>query len=332
MAIGPVYRPLLELCREANVDIASALRDSELTEAEILDPNTRIPTERARAFGKRLIALVGDPELGLRAAERFRPEDADLVGYLVRHSPNLIEALIALARYVRLLGDAAEASVERADGRVTVTIGLAGGRRYLPEAADFIVAVLVRGVREITGDAANLVEVRLARPEPREREPYRRYFRAPIVFDAEQNTVVYGEAALGVPFRESDPRLRAILERRAEDVLATLPAPQSLAEHVRASIGRRLGLGEVGLGTVARDLAVSERTLRRRLRESGLSYRVLLDAVRSERALSLVAERRYTVTMMAQLLGFSDATSFARAFRRWTGSLPHEYTRNSLRH
>jgi len=45
-----------------------------------------------------------------------------------------------------------------------------------------------------------------------------------------------------------------------------------------------------------------------------------------------VAERRYTVTMMAQLLGFSDATSFARAFRRWTGSLPHEYTRNSLRH
>jgi AraC-like DNA-binding protein len=76
---------------------------------------------------------------------------------------------------------------------------------------------------------------------------------------------------------------------------------------------------------------MSERTLRRRLRESGVTYRALVDAVRSERAIALADRGEHSVTAIAQLSGFADATAFARAFRRWTGSAPQAYLRRAQR-
>jgi AraC-like DNA-binding protein len=71
---------------------------------------------------------------------------------------------------------------------------------------------------------------------------------------------------------------------------------------------------------------MSERSLRRHLSEAGTSYRELVDDVRKERALCLL-EAEQSISSIAQHLGFSDATAFARAFRRWTGRAPHTHLR-----
>jgi AraC-like DNA-binding protein len=206
-------------------------------------------------------------------------------------------------------------------------MGLTGGRAPLPEAIDYAAAVFVRGVRTVTGDKARVLDVRLARPRPQRTEGYRRAFGAAVNFDAEENAVVFGEAELRAPFRDNNPRLRTILAQRADDVLDALPETPTLESQVRANIRRRLTYEPLGLDAIAADLGMSERTVRRRLRDSGQTYRALLDSVRSERAVALVDERRHTVAAIAQLVGFADPTAFARAFRRWTGSAPHEYVR-----
>ncbi|HVW26980.1 MAG TPA: AraC family transcriptional regulator ligand-binding domain-containing protein [Polyangiaceae bacterium] len=331
MTIGSIFRPLLELCRETNTDIADILRQEGLSEERLVDPETRLPTERSRALGKRIFEKLGDPEAGLRAAERFRPEDGDLVFYLTRHSKTALEALQAFPRYARLIGDAALCSVAVSAHTVELSFGLTGGRTLLPEAVDYAVAVFARGAWAASFGKARLLEARLARPRPKRVEPYRRALCASVAFGSEQSTLVFSRSELEAPFSDVDPRLRAILTKQADGVLAELPAATTIAAAVRANVARRLEGGVVGIDSVARDLGMSERTLRRRLRESGHTYRALVDAVRSERAIALADQGNHNVTTIAQLSGFADATTFARAFRRWTGSAPHEYLRRSQR-
>ena len=327
MTIGSLFRPLLELCREDRVDPTDVIGRAGLTAAELVNPETRLGTTRSRGLAKSIFELLGDPEAGLRAAELFEPQDADLIGYIARHSATALGALQSLPQFARLIGDSAACDVTVAAGRVEVRFGLSGGRVPLPEATDYAASVFVRGVRAVTGGKARVLAVRLARPRPARLGRYRKVFGPNVAFDSDDNAIVFGESELRQPFSESNPRLHALLSQRAEQVLATLPEAASLDALVRASIGRRLTHAELGLGVIARELGMSERTLRRRLRESGQSYRSLLDAVRAERAVALADERRHTVTAIAQLVGFADPTAFARAFRRWTGCAPHAYLR-----
>lgn len=327
MTIGSIFRPLLELCREDRVDPTEVLGRAGLTATELVNPETRLGTTRSRALAKCIFELLGDPEAGLRAAELFEPEDADLVGYIARHSASALAALESLPQYARLIGDSAACEVTVAAGRVEVRIGLSGGRRPLPEAIDYAAAVFVRGVRTVTGGKARVLAVRLSRPRPVRLVRYRAVFGTTLEFDSEDSAIVFGETELRQPFSESNPRLHALLAQRAEQVLATLPEATTLEGLVRTNIGRRLTHEQLDLGSIAHDLGMSERTLRRRLSESGQSYRSLLDAVRAERAIALADERRHTVTAIAQLVGFSDPTAFARAFRRWTGQAPQAYLR-----
>jgi AraC-like DNA-binding protein len=327
MTIGSIFRPLLELCREDRVDPTEVIRHAELTAAQLVDPETRLGTTRSRALAKTIFELLGDPEAGLRAAELFELQDADLVGYIARHSANALAALESLPQYARLIGDSAACGVTVAAGRVEIRFGLSGGRVPLPEAVDYAGAVFVRAVRVVTGGSARVLAVRLSRPRPLQLRRYRAAFGSTLSFDSEDSAIVFGETELRQPFSDSNPRLHALLAQRADQVLATLPEAATVEALVRTNIGRRLTHEQLGLESVARDLGMSERTLRRRLRESGQSYRGLLDAVRAERAIALAAERRYTLSAIAQLVGFADQTAFARAFRRWTGYAPQAYLR-----
>src|SRR4030095_9273717 len=86
-----------------------------------------------------------------------------------------------------------------------------------------------------------------------------------------------------------------------------------------------LSNGEPSRKALAERLHMSERTLARRLRERGISFRGLLDDVRKELGLGYMEEQRHAVTDVAYLLGFSDQSNFARSFRRWTGFTPSQY-------
>lgn len=327
MTIGSIFRPLLELCKETRTDVSAILRQAGLTEAQLVDPETRLPTLRSRALAKRIFAALGDPQAGLRAAERFRPEDADLLGYVARHSSSALDALQLFPRYARLIGDSAVCTVTLSADTAEISFGLTGGRTLLPEAVDYAVAVFVRAARAVTFGNARLLQARLARPEPRQRAPYREALCPDVSFDEEASALVFSRAELQVPFDERDPRLRAILAKRAEAVLADLPEAVTLDALVRASVARRLPDGVLDAHSVARDLGMSERTLRRRLRDAGHTYRALVEAVRSERAIVLADRGEHSVTAIAGLCGFADGTAFARAFRRWTGYAPQAYLR-----
>ena len=325
MSIGPIYRCLLEVARERGVDTRAILAEYGFTEESMLSPDARLAPEVGRALAARLVLETGDAELGLRAAERFKLSDLDLLGYMAWHSTSLPAMFDTMSQYARLLGDSAHCEVRHGAGSLTVSFTRTGGRLFLPEAADFFVGLVARLVTEWSSGGVRLIAVQLPRGTPRHPLHYERFFGVPVEFGAAAGALTYEHPSTSAARADRDPALGEILRRQADRALLALPSDASLRERAREQLGQQLERGEPSLGGIAEGLGVSERTLRRRLREAGSGYRELLDEVRRERALMLAHEGVHSVTHMAMLVGFADVTTFTRAFRRWTGSLPSEY-------
>ena len=331
VALGTLYRPQLEIARELGIDVDTVLGQLGLTSAQLLDGQTRLTPDQgrmlARAVARALPASAPRDELGLRAAERFVTGDADLLGYIMAHSMHGLDAATALMQHARLIGDSADYRVETRGERVVIELGLLGGRgTEFPEGADFAVAVIFRLLLDATHGRTRPLAVHLPRPCPRVVRPFQRFFRTKVVFEAALPALEYERATMLVPLTQGDPRLVRILKKQAAAELELLRAAGSddWQHRVRALIAQDLARADsdCSLAWAAARCGVSERTLRRRLSDAGTSYRSLVDDARKERALAMLAHEP-SVTEVAHRLGFSDATAFARAFRRWTGHSPH---------
>ncbi len=326
MSIGPLFRPLLAVAREDGLDIEGLLRRAGTSEAELIEPATRLSPARSRSLLQAFLAASRDPTVGLRAAEKFVHSDADLLGFIVREAPSALAILEGIARFARLLGDSATCDVERAGDTVVFVLGNANFQ-MLPEATDFYLAAIALFVGKRSGGSAVPRAATLSRSRPRSSDLYARVFGCPVTFSSERATLSYAEAPLLAPLAGRDPRLGEILESGAVEALARLPGQESVVERALAVLSTELEGGPVSLESLATRFGMSERTLRRRLADDGVTYRDLVDRARHLRAVTLLGEGERTITEVALLVGFEDATSFTRAFRRWTGEPPGTFTR-----
>ena len=130
------------------------------------------------------------------------------------------------------------------------------------------------------------------------------------------------------PLLSADPDLAGYMDGLAEEVLASLAREGSLLEQIRRTIWMDLSGGRVSLKAVARRLGMGARSLQRRLKNEGTSFMGVLDDLRHEMAVQLLHDDRVAVYEIAFLLGYSDPSTFFRAFRRWEGKSPHEYRRS----
>ena len=125
----------------------------------------------------------------------------------------------------------------------------------------------------------------------------------------------------------ADAALRQLLERYASDQLTRILSNAPLAQRVRAYVLSILPMGDLTADGVAAQFSMSDRTLRRRLRDEGISYQDILDDVRAELACRYLKKEKRGIDEVTFLLGFSDPSAFSKAFRRWTGQTPADFLR-----
>ena len=118
------------------------------------------------------------------------------------------------------------------------------------------------------------------------------------------------------------PRYVAVEPVQAACVLARLPGHEEIVTRLRRTVAARLRDGEPDIGTVSRALRCTPRTLQRRLKGAGTSFRKELNLVRNELALSYLRDPALQITDVAMLLGYSEHSAFTRAFRRQNGTTP----------
>jgi AraC-like DNA-binding protein len=324
-ASGSAIRFALGVLRARGWRTDRLMERAGLAPAVSSDPEARLSHSALRAFWREAIRETGDETIGLHVAKHVRPSVFDALGYVFRFSPTLGDGLCRLAGYHRFVDDVLELIVET-DLRHAY-IRLDGVDRMTRPTAEFLLGSLIRAARaETTRPELDPVAVEFTFARPRRWAEHRRFFRSPLWFGCPRNALVLERSALDLPMRAAEPELREVLERRVRDVIARLPPLDTLATRARFELEEALDGPRPTARAVGRKLGLSERSLHRRLREEGTTFRGLLDALRRERAERYLGQG-VPVSETAFLLGYSDTSAFHRAFRRWTRSTPGSYRR-----
>jgi AraC-like DNA-binding protein len=239
-------------------------------------------------------------------------------------SPTFGVALDRIARYTRL-AHGSGFTVRRDRDLVTLvftpTLPI---RPYTRGKIDMEMATIVTFGRDLTGSPLIPVRLTLACPPPSYAARYDEVFGCPVRFDAPLDSLVLTGADLQRPLVSAHAEVSSLFERRAEADLFDLDCSATVSR-VRKVVRTMLPSGEPSLAGVASQLAMSTRTLQRRLADETTRFFDIVDDVREEAATHYLRRRSVSNVEVAYLLGFADPTSYFRAFKRWTGTTPEAY-------
>ncbi|AWN45724.1 AraC family transcriptional regulator [Methylobacterium terrae] len=273
----------------------------------------------------RLTALaadqVGCAHFGLLVGQRTTLTSLGLLGTLMRHSETVGTALQALATHHDLLNRGA--MIEIAVDGIVATVSYAP---YEPETegvalhCERAVATLTNVLRSLCGMKWNPDEVLLPRLHPLDSTPYTGFFRAPVRFAQEIAALVFPARLLRRSVVGANPLVRASAERRIRQFEAAIPS--DVTDEVRRHLRSRIVQNRIEKDEVARNLAIHQRTLGRRLKAEGTTFRSIANQTRLGIAKQLLADTDMSLAQISSVLEFSEPAAFTHAFRRWTGTAP----------
>ena len=320
--VGPLAF-LPQILAEFDVPLGDALSGSGIAAGDLV-PEARLPMPALLTVLERAALLTGCRTFGLRLGAGLDHRVLGAMGELMTRAPTLGDAL---RDYVGLqLGYSRSATVylQRMGEDYALGYGIydgpsPGGRQVY----DLVLAIGCNLVRNLTdGKARPLRVLQCCRPPP-DPAAHVGVLRAPVLFDQEQCCIVLSPGDLARPLPGADPaertRLRNLMRNQARGDLDDLSA------RVRHVLRPRLMTGEAGRDHVARELAVSTRTLARQLAACGTTFEAIKDQVRGTVARELLALTTLPVGRVAEALDYTTHSAFNHAFQRWTGMPPSRW-------
>jgi AraC-like DNA-binding protein len=290
------------------------------------DPDARISLQLEERLWLEAARRSGDDDIGLHAAEGLRPGAFDVIDYAIRTAPTLRASLQRLARYNRLEHDVAVFTIiDRGPvTRIEHAFRVAGAMQSR-HSAEFTMAAILVVSAQLLGQPVRARAVEFRHAAVPATGEHVRVFGVRPGFGAAVNALEIDSALVDRPIPNADPALSRVIERHAEARLQGQPTPaETTAVRVQRLLARDLPAGEVSLSEVAAALHMSARSLQRRLGDEGTSFDAVLDELRHDLALRYLADPKIAIAEVAYLLGFSEPSSFHRAFKRWTGATPRE--------
>lgn len=311
---------------EVGVSPAAVLTAAGLP-ARLFDATVvRLPVARYFDLWRAIRAVSGDPSVGLRLVQRVRAELTEPLFLALLCARDLGAAADAVARYKRMLSPEALA-VSRDGAELTLEYVWSPEFGEPPQALvdaelGFLVEVARRATREL-GLSPLRLSLRATALDPGAQ--HADFFRCPVVLGAPSDAVTFGRDDAHRPFLTHNPSMLQALDPYLR---AQTPTESPLAR-LRAALAEGLRGRRMTVRSVARDLALSSRSLQRMLTEHGTTFRAELDAVRNQHALAYLRGSVYSDAEVAWLLGYEDPNSFYRAFRGWNGFTPAEARRRA---
>lgn len=318
---GRAIRRALE---RAGVDSRALFAEAGLDIAELDDPNARYPLEQTTRLWALSVRATGDPAFGLVVAGQVTPTTFHALGYALVASSTLREAFERMVRYFRIVTDAADLQLREDGDSYCFRIRTAGAVTPAPEAVDAFISVFVRFCRSHLGRGFSPQRIALSRPAPADTSGFERVLRCPLQFGADDNAIWFPRHVFEARLESANPELARHNDEIVLRYLARFDK-ENLRARVSATLTVLLPTGVPSAEKVADTLHLSLRSLQRKLAEEGSSYEALLNETRRELAQSYLQDRRYSIAEITFLLGFSDTSSFTRAFRRWAGCSPTQF-------
>jgi AraC-like DNA-binding protein len=265
---------------------------------------------------------LDDPYLGLHFGQSISPSDLGALGYLFLSCDSLGETLIRLQRYHRLINEVTPLANDVEGDALVLRWGISHGRMgaLYDESG---IASIVACARRLSGLHLAPRAIGFVNSAPSDTGPYISYFGCPVLWDQAETSIVVSLQSLHLRQERPDRQLLRLMERQIDQDMATLrSAAQDIEADVRTVVCHVARFGIPELPSVAAELQLSSKVLYRRLALAGLNFRYVRDNALRDLAQDLLMRRDMSLAEVAHRLGYTEASAFTRAFKRWTGASP----------
>jgi AraC-like DNA-binding protein len=328
--VGTYVRHTIGVLRSQGVDVAPLLQRHGISEQALADSKARIPRDNYARFLDDVINNYNIPGFGLLDGSNVNLLDHGILGYAMYSSATFGKAIERHSKYQDLLGavlrtglfvDGNTACLRVVDIARPDMVDTEAKLRYN---AELLFILWLQHGPAFAAGTRWYRQVHFSFTRPDYVDMYREFFACPVLFDQACNQVLFDAEYLERPLSFANEDAAELCERQCAALLGELTQADGVAGQIRRELGRTPGRFP-GIRDMADRLAMSERTLRRRLAAENLSYKRLLLDFRMELARHYLSSRAMTVADVAHLVGYSDTANFHRSFSRQVGQTPAAY-------
>ncbi len=284
----------------------------------------RIPLSTMDSIWEKASQSLGDPCFGLKAAQYWHPSHLNALGYAWLASPTLKEALKRLERYWQIFGEGADIQIQDEKEGVKIifcyTPDSAGGNARV----DAILSCIMLMCRINYIKDLDPISVHLVQNAPDCKNKYNDFYNIDVTFNSKENCILLPYPEVIEPLAGGNQHLARLNDQIMINYLTTLEK-KDILHQVKNAIVNRLPSGHISKDIVAQHLNMSTRSMQRKLKQQQTSFTLLLKKTRTELAKSYLKDPDNNLAEISFLLGFSQPSSFSRAFKRWSGLTPKEF-------
>jgi AraC-like DNA-binding protein len=318
---------LFDMLVDEGCPAGEILKNVNLTVEQVHSPKSRISLAELMTACKNAIRLSSDPHLPYRIGASVHISAYGMYGFAILCCPDFRKAMAFAEMYHALAAPLATIEFTEEEGFASWIIEPTAGAATDPQVYRFItemqIGIHISLMRDIMGPSFTPDEIKLAYSEADDFGLPADLIGCQVSFSSQLNKIVFRTAWLDQPARLGNKTTYPMIVALCDDLLKDLKSRIGVAGEIRALLLRDIS-NPPTLAAVAELLEVSDRSLRRQLREQGISFRGLLDELRMQIALKYLRTTKLANEDIALALGFSDSANFRRAFRRWTNKSPSE--------
>jgi len=296
----------------------------------------RWPIDHIARLWRAAVQCTADPGFGLKVGAVVGPASFNVVSFLLQSAPTLRASIALVQQYQRLISDGGRFQTLAAEAASWVVYHPRQGTlAFSPHQIEAVLAAVAAFSRWVTARPVRPLRVQFSHAQLGPLAGYHAIFQCPVEFEQAFSGVLLDNAELDAALPQADAQLARLHHQYAQARMQALAAPSDPADWTQALrqwIHTQLPGTSPSRAQAARALGLTERTLARRLQQSGTHYRALLEAERCRLAQDALMDTRRSLADLAQALGFAEASVFLRAFKRWTGMTPGQWQQANARH
>jgi len=311
--------------KQRGISTQRLLEGSGVNEQALFEADRLLPYRTTQKILERAVELYPAAGLGFSLGAKHTPSGMGMLGYGINCCATVADALEMTIKYHRISSTLLQSELrQEGESGYWVSIPPVDLGALLPCVVEEEFASLCQGFKVLTGEAVELLEVHFQYPEPDHVSEYQRVFNCPLYFSSSENKISINPSQLQLPILQANPLSVAAAERMCIEFLEANPTVSDTVMQVRQLILEKQNqfLGEAA---VAERMNITSRTLRNRLKKLGTSYQLILDSLREQIAKTDLTNSTLNISAIAERLDYSDARSFRRAFKKWTGLTPYDF-------
>lgn len=321
-----LIKTILDVAEEKGANRAELLQFISLEEETLADALSRVSVERVIELFQTIIERTGDHAIGLHVGESVKPGSFNALGYALMSSQNVLEAYKLQKSFGGVIADCAILSMRQEGSVCHLEFTVRDVDMELARPVnDMFMAMFWEYCQWITRVDGKLMGVDLSHSSVACDQEYLRIFGLMPNFSADNCSLFFDSKYLTAPLFQADSEMNGLMKQKAESLYLNRKSKTELNILVSKQIQKYLPEKKATLSIVAASLNMSERSMGRKLKREGYSFKSILHHVRESTALVHLNDLDYSVTSIAHELGYRDYSAFSHAFRIWTGYSPTEY-------